>query len=82
MSSVELSELRRDLQPLFGFSQRIECRLCRSRPERTVILRPKRPKLHRGEIERSSLDGWLKHDFVFFGESYLSEDCAKAGGFI
>jgi hypothetical protein len=23
-----------------------------------------------------------KHDFVFFGESYLCEECAKAGGFI
>jgi hypothetical protein len=36
----------------------------------------------RGEIERSSLEGWLKHDFVFFGESYLCEECAVAGGFI
>jgi hypothetical protein len=24
----------------------------------------------------------LKHDFVFFGESYLCEGCAEAEGFI
>jgi hypothetical protein len=30
----------------------------------------------------SLLDSWLKHDLVFFGEGYLCEDCAKAGGFI
>jgi len=42
----------------------------------------KRLKLGRSEIERSSLEGWLKHDLVFFGESYLCEECAKAGGFI
>jgi hypothetical protein len=73
--------LRQDL-PQFGPHSRIVCRLCRKRPECSVILRPKRLKLGRSEIERSSLEGWLKHDFVFFGESYLCEECAKAGGFI
>jgi hypothetical protein len=42
----------------------------------------KRLKLGRSEIERLSLEGWLKHDFVFFEESYLCEECAKARGFI
>jgi hypothetical protein len=80
-SSSEFLVLRQDL-PQFGPRSRIVCRLCRRRPECSVILRPKRLKLGRSEIERSSLEGWLKHDFVFFGESYLCEECAKAGGFI
>ena len=68
--------------PQFGPRSRIACRLCRKQPDCSVVLRPTRPKMGRGEIERSSLEGWLKHDFVFFGESYLCEECAVAGGFI
>jgi hypothetical protein len=80
-TSSEFLVLRQDL-PQFGPRSTIVCRLCRRRSECSVILRPKRLKLGRSEIERSSLEGWLKHDFVFFGESYLCEECAKAGGFI
>jgi hypothetical protein len=80
-ASSEFLVLRQDL-PKFGPRSRIVCRLCRKGPQCSVILRPKRFKLSRSEIERSSLEGWLKHDFVFFGESYLCEECAKAGGFI
>ena len=66
--------------PLFTPRGTLMCRLCLRRPEPAVILRPKyeRPS----QIVRSSLAGWLKHDFVFFGESYLCEGCAKEGGFI
>lgn len=81
LPSSEFLVFRQDL-PQFGPRSRIVCRLCRRRPDCSVILRPKRLKLRRGEIERSSLEGWLKHDFVFFGESYLCEECAVAGGFI
>jgi hypothetical protein len=80
-TSSEILVLRQDL-PQFGPRSRIVCRLCRRRPECSLILRPKRLKLGRSEIERSSLEGWLKHDLVFFGESYLCEECAKAGRFI
>jgi hypothetical protein len=79
--SSEFLVFRQNL-PQFGPRSRIVCRLCRRQPDCSVILRPKRLKLGRGEIERSSLEGWLKHDFVFFGESYLCEECAVAGGFI
>jgi hypothetical protein len=79
--SSEFLVLRQDLSK-FGPRSRIVCRLCRRGPECSVILRPKRFKLGKSEIERSSLEGWLKHDFVFFGESYLCEGCTKAGGFI
>ena len=81
LTSSEFRVFRQDL-PQFGPRSRIVCRLCRKRPDCSVVLRPKRPKLGRGEIERSSLEGWVKHDFVFFGESYLCEECARAGGFI
>jgi len=81
LPSSEFLVFRQDL-PQFGPRSRIVCRLCRKQPDCSVILRPKRLKLRRGEIERSSLEGWLKHDFVFFGESYLCEECAIAGGFI
>src|SRR5229473_5223804 len=64
--------------PKFGPHSRV-CRLCRKPPECSVILRP---KLRPSQINRSTLEGWLKHDFVFFGESYLCEGCAKAEGFI
>jgi|SRR5271155_3721610 hypothetical protein len=81
LPSSKFLVLRQNL-PQFGPRSRIVCRLCRRRPDCSVVLRPKRPKMGRGEIERSSLEGWLKHDFVFFGESYLCEECAVAGGFI
>lgn len=64
------------------FSSRNVCRLCREQPELSVILRPKPLKTRPREINRLSLEGWLKHDFVFFGESYLCEGCAQAEGFI
>jgi len=80
-NSADFVVLRHDLSK-FGPETRIVCRLCRERSERSVILRPKRPKLARKEIERSLLEGWLKHDLVFFGESYLCERCAEAEGFI
>ena len=72
----------RQTVPKFGHHSRIVCRLCRKPPECSVILRPKRMKTRPSEINRLSLEGWLKHDFVFFGESYLCEGCAKAEGFI
>jgi hypothetical protein len=80
LSSSELLVSRQHL-PQFGPRSRFLCRLCRGRPELSVILRPKRVR-RTSEISRSSLEGWLKHDFVFFGESYLCEGCAKAKGFI
>jgi hypothetical protein len=80
-SSDLLLVLRQGL-PKLGPRGRIVCRLCRRQPGCSVILSPKRLKLGRSEIERSSLEGWLKHDFVFFGEGYLCEECAKAEGFI
>jgi len=80
-SPPEFLVLRQNL-PKFGPSSRIVCRLCRRPPECSVILRPKHLKPRPSEINRSSLAGWLKHDFVFFGESYLCEGCAKAEGFI
>src|ERR1700730_16547091 len=75
----ELLVIRQDL-PQFGPPSRIVCRLCRRPPECSVILRPKH--LRPSQINRSTLEGWLKHDFVFFGESYLCEGCAKVKGFI
>jgi hypothetical protein len=80
-TSSEFVVLRHDLSK-FGPETTIVCRLCRQQAERPVILRPKRPNLARKEIERSLLEGWLKHDLVFFGESYLCERCAEAEGFI
>jgi hypothetical protein len=80
-TSADFVVLRHDLAK-FGAETRIVCRLCRDQAERSVILRPKRPKMTRKEIERSLLEGWLKHDLVFFGESYLCERCAEAEGFI
>jgi hypothetical protein len=79
--SPEFLVVRQNL-PKFGHRSRIVCRLCRRPPERSVILRPKPMKTRPSEISRLSLEGWLKHDFVFFGESYLCEGCAKAEGFI
>jgi hypothetical protein len=79
--SPEFLVVRENL-PKFGHRSRIVCRLCRKPPECSVILRPKRMKTRPSEISRLSLEGWLKHDFVFFGESYLCEGCAKAEGFI
>lgn len=72
----------REHLPQFGPRSRIVCRLCGRRPECSVILRPKHMRPRPSEMNRSALEGWLKHDFVFFGESYLCEECAKAGGFI
>ena len=66
---------------LFAPDRRLVCRLC-LKPEPALILRPKYLRTRPSQIIRSSLEGWLKHDFVFFGESYLCEGCAKAGGFI
>ena len=80
-ASSDFEVLRHDLSK-FGPETTIICRLCREQAERSVILRPKRPNLARKEIERSLLEGWLKHDLVFFGESYLCERCAEAEGFI
>jgi hypothetical protein len=80
-TSSDFVVLRHDLSK-FGPETTIVCRLCREQAERSVILRPKRPNLARKEIERSLLEGWLKHDIVFFGESYLCERCAEAEGFI
>ena len=80
-ASPEFQVLRQNL-PKFGPRSRTVCRLCRKPPDCSVILRPKHLKPRPTEISRSSLAGWLKHDFVFFGESYLCEDCAKAEGFI
>ena len=80
-TSSDFVVLRHDLSK-FGPETTIVCRLCREQAERSIILRPKRPNLARKEIERSLLEGWLKHDLVFFGESYLCERCAEAEGFI
>jgi len=77
-SSPKFLVLHQNL-PKFGPHSRV-CRLCRKPPECSVILRPKH--LRPSQINRSTLEGWLKHDFVFFGESYLCEGCAKAEGFI
>jgi hypothetical protein len=66
---------------LFAPDRRLVCRLCLM-SEPALILRPKYLRTRPSQIIRSSLEGWLKHDFVFFGESYLCEGCAKAGGFI
>ena len=79
--SPEFLVVRQNL-PKFGHRSRIVCRLCRKPPECSVILRPKGLKTRPSEINRLPLEGWLKHDFVFFGESYLCEGCAKAEGFI
>ncbi|HLK85334.1 MAG TPA: hypothetical protein VKT27_02405 [Candidatus Binataceae bacterium] len=56
------------------------CRICLTPPEHAVLLRPN--NMRASQIVRSSLEGWLKHDLVFFGESYLCERCAKEAGFI
>jgi len=80
-SSADFVVIRHDLSK-FGPETTIICRLCREQTERSIILRPKRSSLARKEIERSLLEGWLKHDLVFFGESYLCERCAEAEGFI
>ncbi len=81
LSSSQFLVLRQ-FPPQFPTRTRIVCRLCRRRPELPVILRPKQEGVRPSEIIRSSLQSWLKHDFVFFGESCLCEECAKAGGFI
>src|SRR5713226_5544536 len=67
----------RQFRPQFGPRSRIVCRLCRRQPELSVILRPKHVRACPSEISRSSLEGWLKHDFVFFGESYLCEGAPR-----
>ena len=77
----EFLVLRQNL-PKFGSRSTSVCRLCRKPPECSIILRPRHLKSRPSEISRWSLEGWLKHDFVFFGESYLCEGCAKAEGFI
>ena len=56
------------------------CRICLTPPEHAVLLRPR--NMRANQIVRSSLEGWLKHDLVFFGESYVCERCAKEAGFI
>jgi hypothetical protein len=68
--------------PLFTSRDGRMCRLCLRRLESAVIPRPKHARPRPSQIFRSSLEGWLKHDFVFFGESCLCEGCAKAEGFI
>jgi hypothetical protein len=80
-ASRDFLVLRQNL-PKFGHRSRIVCRLCRKPPECSVILRPRHQRARPAEISRSSLEGWLKHDFTFFGESYLCEACAKSQGFI
>ena len=80
-TSSEILVLRQDL-PQFGPRSRIVCRLCGRRPECSVILRPKHLRPRPSEMNRSTLEGWLKHDLVFFGETYLCEECAKGRGFI
>jgi len=70
------------LSPVFTPRGRLKCRICLGEPEAVVILRPKYEKAHPSQIVRSLLADRLKHDFVFFGESYLCEGCAKEGGFI
>jgi len=77
--SSEFLVVRQNL-PEFGPRSRIVCRLCGKRPECSVILRPKH--LRPSEMNRSTLEGWLKHDLVFFGEIYLCEECATGRGFI
>jgi hypothetical protein len=79
--SSELLVVRQFL-PQFGPRSRIVCRLCGRRPECSVILRPKHLRPRPSEMNRSTLEGWLKHDLVFFGETYLCEECAKGRGFI
>jgi hypothetical protein len=79
--SSEFLAVRLNL-PEFDPRSRIVCRLCGKRSECSVILRPKHLILRQSEMNRSALEGWLKHDFVFFGESYLCEECAKGRGFI
>jgi hypothetical protein len=79
--SSEFLVVRQNL-PQFGLRSRIVCRLCGKRPECSVILRPKHLRPRPSEMNRSTLEGWLKHDLVFFGESYLCEECAKGRGFI
>jgi hypothetical protein len=81
LSSSEFLVLRQFL-PKFGPRSRIVCRLCRRPPELSVILRPKHVRPRPSEMNRSSLEGWLKHDLIIFGESYLCEGCAQAEGFI
>jgi hypothetical protein len=81
LSSPEFPVLCHPL-PLFASDRRLMCRLCLRRPEPAIILRPKYLRPRPSQIIRSSLEGWLKHDFVFFGESCLCERCAKAGGLI
>jgi hypothetical protein len=80
-ASREFLVLRQNL-PKFGHRSRIVCRLCRKPPDCSVILRPRQQRARQTEMNRSSLEGWLKHDFTFFGESYLCEACAKSQGFI
>jgi len=70
--SPEFLVARQNL-PKFGPGSRVVCRLCRRPPECSVDLRPRPLKTRASEINRLSLEGWLKHDFVFFGESYLCE---------
>jgi hypothetical protein len=80
MDTIELLVLRSD-PPRFDRRGAI-CRLCLKRLQHSVVLRPKRLRLDRNQIERSSLEGWLKHDFAFFGESYVCGSCAKRKGFV
>ena len=68
--------------PVFTRRAGVKCRMCLKEPELAVILRPKYEKAHPSQIARSSLPDRLKHDFSFFGRSYLCEGCAKEGGFI
>jgi len=81
LSSPEFPILCQSL-PKFTIDRGLVCRLCLRPPEPAIILRPKSLRTRPSQIIRSSLEGWLKHDFVFFGKSHLCEGCAKAGGFI
>src|SRR5512146_3479501 len=60
----EFQVLRQNL-PKFGPRSRMVCRLCRKPSESSVILRPKHLRSRPPAISRWSLEGWLKHDFVF-----------------
>jgi hypothetical protein len=72
----------RQHQSQFTADLRGVCRLCRRRLESPVVLGLKCTQPSRSEIERLRLEGWLKHDFAFFGEITICESCAKAKGFI
>jgi hypothetical protein len=72
----------RQRQSQFTANLRDVCRLCRRPLGNPIVLRLKCTQLSRREIDRLSLEGWLKHDFAFFGQSKICESCAKAKGFI